>query len=100
MNVYEIDTLAEFSGNFVVFGTTTPVDPTDINLFVRDPMGAIIEYTYPANITRVSEGVYTAMLVLNRAGVWIYKWQGTGSAEVSSPDTVLQVNQTVFQLSP
>lgn len=100
MNDYEINTLVQTNASFVIFGTTTPIDPTDINLFVKAPDGTITEYGYPAQISRSGVGNYSFQLVLTEAGIWLYKWQGTGAAEVSAPDTGMLVNRTVFSLSP
>lgn len=97
MNAYEIDTLIQIDGSFVVFGGNQPIDPSAINLFVLDPTGTETEYTYPSGgITRVGTGNYACQITLTKEGVWVYKWQGTGAAVVTSPDTRMMVNQTQF----
>jgi hypothetical protein len=100
MNTYDIDTRVQLNAAFVVFGTTTPIDPTVVNLFLAAPDGTISEFTYPDQIVRDDVGLYHVQETLDEAGVWTYKWQGTGLAEVSSPDTRMLVNQTIFSLLP
>jgi hypothetical protein len=97
---YELDTLVQLNANFVVYGTATPIDPTDINVFVQSPDGVITVYTYPEAVGRTNVGVYFYQLILTQVGRWRYKWQGIGAAEVSSPDTDMLVNRTIFSLSP
>ena len=100
MNVYDVDTRIQTNVAFLDWLTQTPIDPTAINLFVSLPDGTTTEYAYPATITRTGDGTYTCQFILTEVGIWVYKWQGTGTAEVSSPDTRMLVSNTQFNLSP
>lgn len=99
MNTYEIDTRVQVNASFVVYGTDTPIDPTTVNLFLATPAGVVVVYTYPDDVVRVSEGVYYLRAILDASGPWTYKWQGIGAAEVTSADTRMYVNQSVFSPS-
>jgi len=79
--VFYADTneLATLTNVFKVSGTAT--DPTAISLTVTDPQGTATTYTYAlAEITRSSAGTYTKDIPCTLAGIWHYKWVGTGTA--------------------
>lgn len=56
--------------------TLIPADPTTVVLRVRDPVG-IISTPTP---TRDALGMYHADIVVDRSGIWFYRWEGSGSA--------------------
>ncbi|MBP7594300.1 MAG: hypothetical protein KA755_01475 [Candidatus Microthrix sp.] len=67
------------SNTFKVAGTAT--DPTTISLTVTDPSGTATTYTHAGStITKTATGVYTKDLAAPSAGLWSYKWTGTGTA--------------------
>lgn len=70
--------LATLTNTFSVSGTAT--DPTAVTLVVLPPSGTSATYTYPASITKTSTGIYTKDVTCNEAGVWHYRWEGTGTA--------------------
>ena len=103
MNVYDIDTLMQLSVAFTdVSGA--PLDPTVVNLYLLDPNGNSTEVT-GGSISRDGTGLYHYGLTPQAyvpsgetsIGVWSYKWQGTGDAEVTSRDTYFRVRQTQFE---
>ena len=96
---YQVGDLSQLNASFVLYGTTTPIDPTAVSLFVRAPDGTITEYAYPAGIVKVSVGVYYYQLLLTESGIWRYQWQGTGAAQVSSPVVTISVDKTPFSLA-
>lgn len=69
---------------FTVGGT--PTDPTTITLRVKQPDGTVTVYgpydgnTGGSGIIRESAGVYTPAIVLDDAGYWFARWEGTGAA--------------------
>lgn len=54
-------------------------DPTTVVFRVLDPLGAM---TTPS-FSRDSLGVYYADIVATAKGVWLYRWEGTGSVTVA-----------------
>jgi hypothetical protein len=66
--------LATLQNIFSVAGV--PADPTAVTLTVTDPTGV----TSTPSVTHVSTGTYTANVACTLAGVWLYKWAGTGTA--------------------
>jgi hypothetical protein len=72
-------------------------DPTTVTLEVKDPSGNVTTLTVAAGqIIKASTGNYYYDLAADEAGVWEYRWVGTGN--VSQADqgafNVLQVNTT------
>lgn len=59
-------------------------DPTTITLRVKGPSGATDAYTYSASdLTKNAVGVYSKDLTLASAGVYYYKWLGTGTVQTA-----------------
>lgn len=67
------------TNTFKVSGSAT--DPTTVTLTVYAPDGSSTAYTYAAaQITKSATGVYTKNITADAAGIWRYKWEGTGTA--------------------
>ena len=90
MSTYQFDTLVKLTTTFTEKDGVTPVDPTTVTLYIKTPDGTVTAYT-GGEITRVSTGVYTYEITTSQVGRWIYKWQGTGACEITSPDVFLVV---------
>jgi hypothetical protein len=59
----------------------TLTDPDTITLTVTTPAGTPTSYTYgAAQITKDSTGAYHKDVVVTAAGIWWWKWTGTGAA--------------------
>jgi hypothetical protein len=96
MGVYEIDTDIQINGIFINALTGVDIDPTAITLFMLNPNGVATSYTYPGTITRDSLGHFHQQLVPSVSGVWTYKWQATGAAVCTSPDTSFTVKSSLL----
>jgi hypothetical protein len=97
MERYEIDTLVNLQATFTLADGVTPADPTTVTVYVRNPAGTLLTYTYAAgDVTRTSAGSYAYSLYCAASGKWSYKWQGAGAIEVTSPDTAFQVNRSTL----
>lgn len=97
MAKYEVETSIEIEGVFRDSLTGIYVDPTEVQLFIKDPAGAIVDHTtLDGSITRSETGHYLFDFVVDQAGTWTYKWLGTGAYVASSPDTTFTVNSTVL----
>lgn len=96
MATYEIDTLVRLAVTFTT-SMMAVVDPTDVKLYVKPPGGSVTTYTYLlSQVVKDSTGNYHYDLLVNAVGGWLYKWQGTGSAQVTSADQTLTCNSTGF----
>ena len=93
VNQYDFDTLITITGTFVAADGVTPVDPSTVTLYVRSPDGVRAQYTGGA-LLKVSTGVYSYQVLASQTGRWSYKWVGSGSYAVSSPDVWFSVNQS------
>lgn len=91
MNTYEIDTLVQVQSNFVDIGSGLPFDPIDITLYVMNPNATLNAYTQ-SQLTKLSVGVWAFQIDANVSGPWMYKFQGTGNVQTTSPDEVFIVN--------
>jgi hypothetical protein len=100
MAAYEIDTLVRLSSIFTAVAGNTPSDPTNVKLYVMDPGSQVTIYQFSATeITKDSTGNYHRDILANQVGNWKYKWQGTGTVQVTSPDGTFSVNATVFTVT-
>lgn len=97
-NTYDLETLVEMFTLFTGLDGVTPIDPDTVLLYVRTPDGIITEYTSATTpaVTHTGTGAYNLQLVVDQAGPWIYKFQGTGDVEITNPDVYFQVNQSAL----
>jgi hypothetical protein len=75
---------------FTVSGT--PTDPSTITLTVQDPSGNQDSYTYAGGqVTKSGTGVYYKDVSVDEAGLWAFKWAGTGTvAAVIEEEVVVE----------
>ena len=96
MAKYEIDTSIELAGVFINSLSGVYIDPTGVTLYILDPSGvqSLFQYnTTPSSpITRDALGRYHYTVSPGKSGTWSYKWQGSGTAVATSPDTTFVVN--------
>jgi hypothetical protein len=87
-NEYYIGQTIRITGTFSVAGT--PTDPDTVTLTVKNPAGDETEYTYAAaQVAKSSTGVYYANVQLNKAGRWVYQWEGSGAVPASTQKVVI-----------
>lgn len=62
------------------------VDPTVLACLYRDPAGVVTELTYGEDeaLTRDDQGSYYVDLVANRPGVWVYRWECSGTVTAAT----------------
>lgn len=76
---YDKGTTVTLWANFTVSGTLT--DPSTITLKTRAPDGTTNTYTYAsAQITKDSAGIYHKDVLVDQAGNWGFRFEGTGTA--------------------
>ena len=92
-NVYALNSLVRLTNEFTQAAGGSPIDPTDVLLYVEDPTGTEQTYQYSlGQIIRDSLGNYHYVLNLAISGTWTYRWQGTGAAPISTDDINVYVN--------
>ena len=73
--------IAVLGNTFTVAGVVT--DPGTVSVVVTDPTGAQVTHTYlgaaPADISKISTGVYSLQIPCVLPGLWSYVWIGTGA---------------------
>jgi hypothetical protein len=98
VHFYELDTLVRFSVVFTNTATEEVLDPGQITFWVEDPEGVEQDLIYGTDpeVVRTNIGQYYCDFTPRLAGKWVYKWQGTPPAEVTSRDTFFIVNRSTF----
>ena len=97
INFYERETLVRFAASFTNTVTGAAADPGAVILWLQDPNGNQSSLTLAGGqVVRTGVGQYYCDFAPDVSGRWIYKWQGTAPAEVTSSDTAFIVNQTAF----
>ena len=86
MNTYLIGNAARASVRFINATTGAATDPTTVVLRVKDPVLTVTVYTYgvDAILVKDSVGNYHLDIPLNSAGVWRYRWEGTGTNQAAA----------------
>jgi hypothetical protein len=96
MAKYEIDTIIQINGEFINSITGVYVDPSLVTLYLLTPAGVASSVDYPGAISRSSQGHYFYQITASISGSWTYKWQATGTAVATSPDTSFTVNASLL----
>lgn len=70
------------------------VDPGALRLKVKPPTGAALrtyDYGASAEIVKDADGQYHADIVLDAAGTWSWRWEGTAAPHVGVGEGMLTV---------
>jgi hypothetical protein len=96
MNTYDIGDQVRLSVAFTDEDGHA-ADPTVITVKYADPTGAITTLVYDtdAAVGREETGAYYADLVPDRAGIWRYRWTGSG-AITSAAEGSFTVRRSAF----
>lgn len=95
MNDYEIMTLVTLAVAFTLNGV--PTSPSDVTLYVLPPGGPEKQFTLSgAQVRANGTGNFEYDLLVDKSGLWGYKWQGTGAVQVTTPDQQLTVNKSAL----
>lgn len=73
------------------------VDPSTVRVRYKPPSSAEVALTYNVNLELVRDGVgmYHADIASTEAGVWNYRWEGTGVAQAVA-EAQFRVAASVF----
>jgi hypothetical protein len=99
MAAYDIGDQTRLTAQF----TTTdgqPQDPASVILTIRDGAGNQTVNEYGSSfIARDAVGAYHYDVTLNVAGVWVYRWEGTGNPQTAT-EGQLTVNPSQIDTGP
>ena len=90
---YDVGDAVALWGHFAT-AQGVPADPTTVTLTVRAPDASETTYT-GAQLTHASVGAYSAVLVVSQAGLYRYRWAGTGAVQEASEGSFSVRSQTV-----
>lgn len=84
MNSYPLGAVVRVTGTFATNGVGD--DPATVQAKVRQPNGSITTYTYGSStgIYRDGIGVYHVDISTTLAGVWSYRFVGSGTGQAAS----------------
>jgi len=82
-NQINIGDIVTLTGTFKVGSTLT--DPTTVTLRVQLPDGTVVEYTYPATVSKTSTGIFYKDYTVTQAGLHTYWFIGTGACVAREP---------------
>jgi hypothetical protein len=93
-NTYDVGDGIRLKAQFKVTGSF--VDPTIIDLEVRDPLGNIEYYYYASGtISKEAVGRYFTDIFVGLSGQWWYRYASTGTV-LASDEQYLIVERSVF----
>jgi len=90
MSTYDVGDAVRITNTFTnLAGTAT--DPTTITVKVKTPANIETTYVYltDAAVVRTSTGVYYIDVSLTEAGVWAYRFVGTGTVKAAKEGTFI-----------
>lgn len=93
MNSYDFGNAIVMSSAFTD-SNNVPTDPTTVTLRIMDPSGVESIFTTP-QLTHVGTGVFSLTFPCLKAGVWYYRFEGTGAC-VATQDNQFVITSTTF----
>lgn len=62
-----------------------PADPTAVKIKVKKPDNTVVEQTWGVDAQPVRDGVgaFHADILLDQAGDWVCRWEGTGAVQAA-----------------
>lgn len=55
------------------------VDPSEVYLKYKLPDSSVVTKSYSlTEVTKISSGIYSCIVVLDQSGNWSFRWEGTG----------------------
>lgn len=85
MNSYGVGNLIRLSVTFTELVGQTPIDPTDVTLYIQNPDGTVDEFTYlDSQIVRDGVGLYHYDLPNPESGYYYYRFEGSGTIVAAS----------------
>jgi hypothetical protein len=91
-NVYDKGDLVRCTGTFTdAIDNNAAVDPTVVNVSVRDPSGNVTTYVYNTDdeVNKSGTGIYYIDVNLDEAGRWYYRWHSTGTGQAAGENTMV-----------
>ena len=88
---YQNNTTARLSAEFTD-QAGSPVDPATVSVSVQPPRGATpLAYRYGTDIEVVkdSTGNYHVDVLLDKSGIWWYRWQGTDTDQIAAEQSLV-----------
>jgi hypothetical protein len=78
MNTYDFVAPVVVESTFMNPASGAPTDPTIVRLRIMDPTG-VEQVITTASLTHVSTGVFSYTVPCLKAGVWYFRFEGTGA---------------------
>lgn len=84
---YQKGVTVRMSATFTVGGS--PADPSGVNFFIKSPTNVITEYSFGTDneLVQDSVGYYHVDFIVNEAGTWTYRFEGSGTASGADEET-------------
>jgi hypothetical protein len=85
MNQYDKGQLVRCYGTFSDEAGTTATDPTTITFKFKNPAGTTTTYVYgtDSQLVKIGTGRYRVDVSGSSAGVWWYRFEGTGTVQAA-----------------
>lgn len=71
-----------------------PTNPTVVTLRIKKPTGTVTVVNQ-ASLTNTSAGVWTYDVAIDTAGIWWYRFEGTGAVAAAEEDYLFVRNRRV-----
>lgn len=92
---FDLGDTVQLTGDFYSL-TGVLTDPTTVKVVIRTPTGSETTRTYAGGtVTKVSTGVYTSDYAPATAGLYRYRWVGTGTV-ATAEESKFTVRETAF----
>lgn len=95
MNTYALGTRVRTTATFTDL-VGSPVDPDTVRVYVKAPDGVESSYTIADGVQHPQTGTYSYAFLLDQRGIWTYRWEGVGGADVATMDIRILTKSSIF----
>lgn len=96
MAAYDGGDMVRILATFVASGGAR-VNPASVILQVRNPLGSVATWAWPASVSKTATGIFYADVLASIGGDWHYRWSGL-QTNWSAAEGEFTVHQTTFIL--
>lgn len=85
--IFDIGDTVRIKAVFTDTDTEAPLDPSTVEFKVKKPDGSILDFIFPATVTKIGVGIYQIEVDADADGTWYSRIFSTGTGKTADEDS-------------